>query len=522
MFLRVLKLLIIILCVSIGLEAKQLEVKFIGNASVGISDGKLTVVSDFPYQSGYSGYMEYDFEKSKPKGRVLSLITHKHSDHFETLLFEKTDWLVLAPDEIKLELNKNRRLKMEKIVRFDGVEIQPVSSPHAKIEHYSYLMKWHGKSFFFTGDTESVEALEFAKDVDVLFITPWLMRKAERTGTDISAKKIVVYHQAKDENVPCGKCYVFKPGESFNILLKDTLQSTSFPVYSKIPVAEPKLFAEGIISTGNDNDELFPTFSPDGKTIYFVRRRAGGQFTIYRSQLEKSGWTKPEILPFSGKYSDQETFMSPDGKRLYFTSNRPIDGAAPIAGRDLWFAELDKKGAWKNPVHIGYPVSRKPPPKDAENRYLGLALGPFVDMNKTLYFWMYHPENSRAASDIYLSKFVRGKYTEPENIGEAINSENYETMPHISPFGSFMLFSGDNRPGGLGGEDIYISFFLRGKWAEPKSLGTLVNSSEYDFAPRISPDGKYLFFTSNRNIEGEGRGKQNIYFVEIQSVFKNL
>lgn len=522
MFLRFSTFLIIFFSISVGLQAQTLEVKFISNAAVSISDGNLTVVSDFPYQSGYSIYMEYDFEKAKPKGKVLSLITHKHSDHFEPSLFEKTDWFVLAPNEIDLKIDKNKRLKMNETVEFEGVKIQPISSPHSNVEHYSYLMEWHGKSFYFTGDTESVEELKFAKDVDVLFISPWLMRKAERTETDISAKKIVVYHQAEKENVPCGKCYIFDQGESFSLSTKEKSQPIDFPVYSKTPVTKPKLFAEGIISTGNKADELFPTFSPDGKTIYFVRRVPEGNFTIYSSNLEKSSWTKPKVLPFSGKYSDQETFMSPDGKRLYFTSNRPIKSSEPIAGRDLWFAEIDEKGSWKKPIHVGEPVSRKPPPKDAENRFLGLALGPFVDMNKTLYFWTYGPENSEGASDIYRSQFTKGNYTEPENIGKAINSKNYETMPFISSLGSFMLFSGDSRPGSLGGEDIYISFFLRGKWAEPKSLGNLVNSPEYDFAPRISPDGKYLFFSSNRNVEGEGRGKQNIYFIELKTVFESF
>lgn len=84
---------------------------------------------------------------------------------------------------------------------------------------------------------------------------------------------------------------------------------------------EPTLFAEGIINTSAD--EYNPTFSPDGKTVYFTRRidRKGNEAIMF-STLENGKWTMPQTASFSGKFYDKEPMFSPDGKRIFFASTR--------------------------------------------------------------------------------------------------------------------------------------------------------------------------------------------------------
>src|SRR5215468_1636658 len=86
---------------------------------------------------------------------------------------------------------------------------------------------------------------------------------------------------------------------------------------------QAKLFAEGVINT--DADEYGPAFTPDGKTLYFTRRvnRRDSEF-IYASRLENGKWSSPELAPFSGKYFDKEPFVTPDGKKIFFASLRPV------------------------------------------------------------------------------------------------------------------------------------------------------------------------------------------------------
>ena len=69
-----------------------------------------------------------------------------------------------------------------------------------------------------------------------------------------------------------------------------------------------------------------------------------------------------------------------------------------------------------------------------------------------------------------------------------------------------IIFSSD-RPGGFGRADIYISHLENGRWSDPMNLGTAVNSEASEYGAMISPDGHFLFFTSSRT------GMEDIYWV---------
>ena len=126
-------------------------------------------------------------------------------------------------------------------------------------------------------------------------------------------------------------------------------------------------------------------------------------------------------------------------------------------------------------------------------------------------------------SDIYRSQLVDGIYQQPELLalkkdGEMLNFGN----PLISPDERFLILAA-NTPDGLGGADLFISYNRSGKWSEAQNLGETVNSKYTDFAPCLSPDGKYLFFTSERPgvvPEGavEGRPPGDIFQIDLPTV----
>jgi WD40-like Beta Propeller Repeat len=98
--------------------------------------------------------------------------------------------------------------------------------------------------------------------------------------------------------------------------------------------------------------------------------------------------------------------------------------------------------------------------------------------------------------DIYLSKLVGDKWSEPKKLGKNINSEFWEGSCSISADGWFLYFSSE-RPGGSGGRDIYVSKKLdNGEWGPAVNLGTNINTPYNDDAPFIHPDGITLFFSS--------------------------
>jgi Tol biopolymer transport system component len=257
---------------------------------------------------------------------------------------------------------------------------------------------------------------------------------------------------------------------------------------SKEPVLEPTLFAPGIISTGDY--EVCPNISPDGRTFYFVKSTPDMNFwTIVFSQFENGKWSGPQVAPFSGQYSDADEFITADGKRMFFISRRPVDASISpnAAGRlDIWVMDKIATG-WSEPKNLGAPVNSE-----------GGEYFPTLTNDGTLYFGSGR-KGGKGGIDLYRSRFINGKYQEPENLGDAINTNFDEYEPFIAPDESFLIFMAGNRPDGLGGFDLYVSYNRNGQWTKAKNLGAPINSPVDDLSPRISPDGKYFFWASARS-----------------------
>ena len=278
---------------------------------------------------------------------------------------------------------------------------------------------------------------------------------------------------------------------------------TSHPPYaSSKPIREPILFAPGVIST--QDYELNAAFMPDGTAVYFTKSTP--QFpmflTIVVSHFVRRQWSTPEVAEFSGQYSDADPFVSPDGKRLFFASMRPTEGK-PKTDNDIWMVDKTPTG-WSVPQNLGRSVN-----SNAQELY------PTLSKDGTLYFVSMRP-GGRGGSDIYSSRQVDGNYAEPENLGDAINTRYGEGDACISQDGSFIVFASNGRPDDMGGGDLYISERKDGAWTPARHLGSGVNSAAREFCPIISPDGKYLFFTSERGF-GDTPMKSRLSYKELQS-----
>ena len=116
----------------------------------------------------------------------------------------------------------------------------------------------------------------------------------------------------------------------------------AFDLSSGNEVWRSTVFEGGLIST--DLVEYGATFEPDGQAIYFVRstipwgQRSAGTTFIYTSRLTPAGWSLPEVAPFSGHSRDRDPFVTTDGNRLFFTSDRPV-GGQPQGDFDIWMVE---------------------------------------------------------------------------------------------------------------------------------------------------------------------------------------
>ncbi len=105
--------------------------------------------------------------------------------------------------------------------------------------------------------------------------------------------------------------------------------------------------------------------------------------------------------------------------------------------------------------------------------------------------------------DLYVSFLTNEGWSEPENLGEPINTESWESTPSLSPDKKDLYFA-SRRPGGYGGSDIWVSHLsTTGKWSEPENLGPEINTAGDETCPFIHADNQSLYFVSN-GLQGYG------------------
>ncbi len=198
--------------------------------------------------------------------------------------------------------------------------------------------------------------------------------------------------------------------------------------------------------------------------------------------------------------SDFGPIISPDGNELYFTSDRP----GGLGGQNVWVSRR-VNGVWQPARDLGPPINT------AGNE------GPdsFSLSENALYFTACDRQFGLGGCDIYVSfELKNGKWSEPENLGAPVNTKYNDSNASISSDGSMLIFTSD-RPGGLGGADLWMArrgemikkllpgFSTAGRWEEPTDLGPNVNTPDWDGVGFLMPDNQTLYFSS-RGRGGEG------------------
>jgi len=164
---------------------------------------------------------------------------------------------------------------------------------------------------------------------------------------------------------------------AFNCSNSENSKVLSGEYYGQAPPDTiPTLFAPGIISDGMNNRDM--TYSPAGDEFFYsiwLPKRSG--VIMYVRRINEI-WGMPEIAPFSGKYSDIEPCFSPDGREVYFTSDRPTDPKGDPGDYNIWYARRTELG-WEKPEVLTKLVN-----SDANEFYPSLA------DNGNLYFTANH------------------------------------------------------------------------------------------------------------------------------------
>ncbi len=253
----------------------------------------------------------------------------------------------------------------------------------------------------------------------------------------------------------------------------------------KPPGLIPELFAVNFIST--NNTEWAPTFTTDGLECYYSVQGVKNYNHIVSSKCVNGVWQKPEFASFTNSDHNADPFISPDGKKLFFWSNRaagPNEKAKDNS--DIWYVERIGDD-WGTPIRLDSTINTN-----------NWQIFPTVSLNGNLYFSCNYPD-SKGDFDIYKSEFVNGNYTKPVNLGDSLNTQYLEQEPYIAQDESYIIFCSDRHAPKSNRWDLYISFKRNdGTWSKAINMGSSINSFSMDQTPQVTADGKYFFFSISR------------------------
>jgi hypothetical protein len=256
----------------------------------------------------------------------------------------------------------------------------------------------------------------------------------------------------------------------------------------KPPELTPLRFAQGIITTAEN--EGSSGFALNG-SVFIFQKFLNGRCHTYIMRLKQGRWTDPELIPFWETMVHNGDFVfSSDDKTMLYQVKTETD-----AGLDsnIWRAGITDSG-WGERAPLPSPVN-----SSNDESFASEAV------DKSLYFFSRRP-GGKGLSDLYMCTFKDGTYSDPVNL-ESLNTEHHEWDPFIAPDESYLIFC-STKPGGLGEDDLYITFKGKeGSWTTPLNMGEKINSSGSENRPCVTRDGRYFFFTSTRE------GNRDIYWV---------
>jgi outer membrane protein OmpA-like peptidoglycan-associated protein len=225
--------------------------------------------------------------------------------------------------------------------------------------------------------------------------------------------------------------------------------------------------------------ESTPVFSADGKTMYFTRNnylrgkrgKNANRITllkIYQAKWIDSSWQAVTELPINdNNYSTEHPALSPDGKTLYFASDRP----GSYGQLDLWRASINDDGSFGNPENLGSNINTE-----------GRESFPSFTKDNELYFAS-DGLMGLGGYDIFVSKLSKNKvFQDPINVGTPANSGQDDFAYYIDT-NTRIGYLSSNRPGGQGLDDIYQFIETKPLFCDQILLGAVTDADTKKYIP---------------------------------------
>jgi len=293
--------------------------------------------------------------------------------------------------------------------------------------------------------------------------------------------------------------------------------------FAKHAIQNPKPFNPINIGPGINTSysEYFPTLTVDGKTLLFTRLlpvsggdkrdRSDEQEDFFYSNFVEKEWTKSIALPRNINTENNEgaPSIAPDGKGLIFVACSDASGqyyGPNRKGKGSCDLFYTKKigGRWSDPINLPGKINSS----NWETQPSLSADG------KTLYFIRgVRGKDGKRNSDIYVSYLQNdGTWGEAKPMPNHINTPQAEESVHIHPDGKTLYFASRGHIG-MGGSDLYVTRLdANGNWSKPENLGYPINTLFDENSLMVSPTGELAFFASDRS---GGYGNLDLYYFEL-------
>ncbi|MBH8559883.1 RICIN domain-containing protein [Hymenobacter negativus] len=273
------------------------------------------------------------------------------------------------------------------------------------------------------------------------------------------------------------------------------------------PFGPPQPLAGGVNSPGN---EVHPVLSPDGKTLYFARTKFAGNTEgntdsgdAWLSQSPDQGKTWGAPTRLDGLNTPQnnavEATTGTGGQLLLVRGTYERDGTF----RDEGLSRVAQAAA----VAPGAtPKTTRPEALRIANFYSAVTgTGFFMSADGQTLLLSLERGDSEGGNDIYLSRpDGSGGYTEPKTLGPVLNSPGFDFAPWLAPDGKTLYFASYGHMG-YGSADMFVSQRLDEswtKWSEPRNLGPALNGPGFNAYLSLTPDGKTAYYSSSATPNG--------------------